>query len=77
MTTQQCGFVEQLAAAIIGLPRNLRAVFVMANVQGKSRGEIAAALGISERRVDRRKAKALRLCRERLLSQGIDPVDFR
>lgn len=77
MTTQQCGFVEQLAAAIIGLPRNLRAVFVMANVQGKSRGEIAATLGISERRVDRRKTKALRLCRERLLSRGIDPVDFR
>lgn len=72
MMTQQTDLAEHVAAAVIGLPWNLRAVFVMAHVQHRSREEIAAALGISERRVDRRVTKALVTCRERLESQGID-----
>jgi RNA polymerase sigma factor (sigma-70 family) len=45
---------------------------VMAHVQGKPRKEIAATLGITEKRVDKRMTKALKACRERLASQGID-----
>lgn len=63
---------QHLARVIKELRPNLRNVFVMAHVQGKPRKEIAAALGISEKRVDKRMTKALRLCRERLSSQGID-----
>ena len=63
---------QHLANVIKELRPNLRKVFVMAHVQGKPRKEIAAALGISEKRVDKRMTKALRACRERLSSQGID-----
>ena len=72
MATQQTDLAEHVAAAIIGLPLNLRAVFVMAHVQGKSSGEIAAVLGISERRVARRLRKALVACRKQLALRGID-----
>lgn len=72
MMTQQTDLAEHVAAAIIGLPVELRAVFVMAHVQRRPRAEIAAALGISERRVDRRMTKALVVCRERLESRGVD-----
>jgi len=67
---------QQLATAIKELRPTLRDVFVMAHLQGKPRTEIAAALGISEKRVDRRMTKALRTCRERLISQGIDLANF-
>jgi RNA polymerase sigma factor (sigma-70 family) len=63
---------QHLARVIKGLRPNLRNVFVMAHVQGKPRKEIAAALGISEKRVDKRMTKALRACRDRLASRGID-----
>lgn len=63
---------QHLANVIKELRPNLRNVFVMAHVQGKPRKEIAAVLGISEKRVDKRMTKALRTCRERLCSQGID-----
>jgi len=63
---------EHVAAAIIGLPMKLRRVFVMAHVQRRSRSEIAAALGISERRVERRMVKALVACRESLEARGVD-----
>lgn len=62
---------QHLTRVIKELRPNLRNVFVMAHVQGKPRKEIAAALGISEKRVDKRMTKALKLCRERLCSQGI------
>lgn len=68
----QADLSDHLAAAIIGLPMKLRAVFVMAHVQRRSRSEIAAALGISERRVERRMVKALVACRESLAARGID-----
>lgn len=67
---------NHLVAAIKALPPTLRHVFVMAHVQGKSRNEIAVALGLSERRVDKRMAKALRACRERLASQGTNLTEF-
>lgn len=76
MATRQTDLAEHVAAAIIGLPRNLRAVFVMAHVQRKSRGEIAAALRISESRVDRRLTKALVACRKQLALRGIDLAEF-
>lgn len=71
MTPVQCGLDEHLAAVIVGLPRTLRVVFVMAHVQRRSREEIAASLGISAKRVDRRMTKALRECRDRLEKRGI------
>ena len=63
---------QRLAAVIQNLSAPLRAVFVLAHVQGKSRKEIAAQLGISERRVDKRMTRALKQCRMQLSSQGID-----
>jgi RNA polymerase sigma factor (sigma-70 family) len=63
---------QYLSMVIKGLRPNLRNVFVMAHVQGKPRKEIAAALGISERRVDKRMTRALKACRDRLSSHGID-----
>jgi RNA polymerase sigma factor (sigma-70 family) len=72
MTTKQGRRDEQLAAVIIGLPQNLRVVFVMAHVLRQSRREIADALGVSEGRVERRLTKALRMCRERLVRRGVE-----
>lgn len=69
---RQADLSDHVAAAIIGLPMKLRAVFVMAHVQRRSRGDIAAALGISERRVDRRLTRALVVCRNSLEARGID-----
>jgi RNA polymerase sigma factor (sigma-70 family) len=63
---------EKLAQAIGELPPNLRSVFLMAHVQGRARKDIAELLGISLRRVDKRMTKALRACRERMESFGID-----
>ena len=62
---------EQLAAAIMKLRPAPRRVFVMAHVQGKSHQEIAGAIGITQRRVEKLTTKALRTCRDRLLSDGI------
>jgi RNA polymerase sigma factor (sigma-70 family) len=63
---------KHLTKVIRELRPNLRNVFVMAHVEGKPRKEIAATLGITEKRVDKRMTKALKACRERLASQGID-----
>lgn len=68
--------IEQRVAQVIdGLSPPLRAVFVLAHVQGRSRKEIAERLGISERRVDKRMTRALKQCRMQLSSQGIDLVE--
>ncbi len=66
-----------LTNVIKSLRPNLRNVFVMAHVQGKPRREIAVALGISEKRVDKCMTKALKACRERLSSQGIDLAEVQ
>jgi RNA polymerase sigma-70 factor (ECF subfamily) len=63
---------ERLVQTIKELPPKLRAVLVMAHVQGVSRKEIAEQLGISLKRVDKRMTKALRTLRERMESLGID-----
>lgn len=57
---------QRVADAIKRLPTRLRKPFVMAHVQRKSRAEIAAALHISERRVDRRLIRALVVCQGNL-----------
>jgi RNA polymerase sigma factor (sigma-70 family) len=67
---------HHLAAAIAALRPTLRSVFVMAHVQGLRRREIAAELGITARRVDKRMTKALKTCREYLVSRGIGVSDF-
>ena len=72
MAMQQSELAEHVAATILGLPTNLRIVFIMAHVQRRSREEIAAALRISERRVDIRMTKALIVCRRRLALRGVD-----
>ncbi|HXR92479.1 MAG TPA: sigma-70 family RNA polymerase sigma factor [Steroidobacteraceae bacterium] len=66
---------QHLATTIKELRPNLRSVFVLAHVQGKPRREIAAALGVSEKRIDKRLTKALKQCRERLASRGVDLAD--
>lgn len=63
---------EHLARAIKALRPNLREVFVMAHVEGRCRKEIATAIGISEKCVDKRMTVALRKCREELITLGID-----
>ena len=63
---------ERLVQTIKELRPNLRAVLVMAHVQGIARKDIAEQLGISLKRVDKRMTKALRTLRERMESFGID-----
>lgn len=65
-----------LVIAIKALRLSHRKVFVMAHVQGKSRSEIAAVLGISEARLDKRMTKALKAVRDHLDACGIDPTDI-
>lgn len=67
---------QHVGAIIRELRPNLRDVFVMAHVQGRCRREIAAALGISERRLDKRMTMALKTCRQRLASLGIETADI-
>lgn len=61
---------EHVVAVILGLRPKFRVPFVMAFVQRKTRSQIADALGISARAVDRRIIKALVTCRRRLESRG-------
>jgi RNA polymerase sigma factor (sigma-70 family) len=63
---------ERLVQMIRELRPNLRAVLIMAHVQGIARKDIAEELGISLKRVDKRMTKALRTLRERMESCGID-----
>ena len=63
---------ERLVETIKELRPSLRTVLIMAHVQGIARKDIAAQLGISLKRVDKRMTKALRTLRERMESFGID-----
>jgi len=63
---------QRLVQLIKELRPNLRAVLIMAHVQGIARKDIAAQLGISLKRVDKRMTKALKTLRERMESFGID-----
>ena len=66
---------QYLANAIKALRLSHRRVFIMAHVKGMPRKDIAAALGISEARVDRRMTKALKRARDYLTAHGIDFSD--
>lgn len=70
------GYGASLAIAIKALRLSHRKVFVMAHVEGKPRKKIAAELGISEARVDKRMTKALKAVRDHLSARGIDPADM-
>jgi RNA polymerase sigma-70 factor (ECF subfamily) len=65
---------RRLVQTIKELRPTLRHVFVMAYVQGRARKEIAQQLGLTLKRVDKRLTQALRQCRQRLASFGIDPL---
>jgi RNA polymerase sigma factor (sigma-70 family) len=69
-------FGASLAIAIKALRLSHRKVFVMAHVQGLPRREIAAVVGISEARLDKRMTKALKAVRGHLGARGIDPMDI-
>lgn len=63
---------QHIAEAIKQLAPTYRTVFVMSIVQGRPRREVAAELGITEKRLDKRITKALRHCREQLEARGVD-----
>jgi len=65
---------RRLVEVIRALRPTLQEVFVMAYVQGRPRKEIAQLLGLTVKRVDKRLSLALKECRERLSSFGIDPL---
>jgi len=67
---------DRLAAAVKEMHPAYRRVFVMALLQGKSRKEIAVAVGASERRVDKRMTKAIKVCRARLAAEGMRLTDL-
>ena len=67
---------NRLATAIKEIPPDLRCAFVMAYVEDKTRAEIARALGITAKGVDKRLTKALKVCREQLVLRGINKTDF-
>ena len=60
-----------IGLTIKNLSPGVRSVFVMAHIQGKSRKEIAGALRVSEKRVDKRMSRALSVCRAVLLLHDI------
>jgi RNA polymerase sigma factor (sigma-70 family) len=69
-------YVASLVIAVKALRLSHRKVFVMAHVQGRRRSEIAAVLGISEARLDKRMTNALKAVRDHLDARGIDPTDI-
>lgn len=62
---------RRLAATVAEMHPAYRRVFVMALLQGKSRKEIAAAVGASEKRVDKRMTKAIKMSRARLAAEDM------
>jgi RNA polymerase sigma factor (sigma-70 family) len=67
---------NHLAATLQDLRPAYRNVFVMGLIEGKNRKEIAAAVGVSEKRVDKRMGKAIKMCRARLAAQGMRVADL-
>ena len=58
--------LRQCLAALEELPETYRHVFLLHRVDGMGQGEIASALGIPKRTVERYIAKALALCLQRV-----------
>jgi len=56
----------ELIAAITGLPQKQRLVFVMVHVEHRSIADVAQALKLPQRRVERRLTQALSACRRQL-----------
>ncbi|MHB8816763.1 MAG: RNA polymerase sigma factor [Steroidobacteraceae bacterium] len=67
---------DRLVAAIKELRPAYRRVFVMALLQSNNRKEIATAVGVSEKRLDKRMTKAIKTCRARLVAEGIQLTDL-
>lgn len=59
-----------LEAAIAAMPSQCRRVFQLRKIEGRSHAEIAVALGIAPKTIERHLTKALRICRERLAADG-------
>jgi RNA polymerase sigma-70 factor (ECF subfamily) len=64
---------QRLVEVIKELRDSLREPFILAYVQGQPRKEVAATLGITLKRLDKRLTQALKEIRERLSAFGIDP----
>lgn len=60
--------MQILEDALLQLPPKTREVFLMSRVHGRTYGEIAELLGISQSGVEKHMLKALSHCRNRLLS---------
>jgi RNA polymerase sigma-70 factor (ECF subfamily) len=63
--------ISLMGDAITELPARCRAVFILHKVQGFSRRETAARLGLAERTVEIQTAKAIRRCAEYLRRRGV------
>jgi RNA polymerase sigma factor (sigma-70 family) len=60
-----------LSDAIAGLPARCREVFIVHKIQGRSRKETAALLGLAEKTVEVQTANAMRRCGEYLRRRGV------
>lgn len=67
--------LERLYRAIVALPRQCRAVFVMRKFDDMSQKSIAAELQISENVVEKRMSRALRMILEQLQADAEDVAD--
>jgi RNA polymerase sigma factor (sigma-70 family) len=59
-----------LGSAMAAMPPQCRQVFRMRKIDGSSHAEIAAALGIASKTVERHLTKALKICRDQFAQDG-------
>jgi RNA polymerase sigma factor (sigma-70 family) len=65
---------RSLDSAVAMMPPRCRQVFVMRKLDGMTHQEIAAALGISPKTVERHLTKAITICRDKLTADGHAPT---